>query len=342
MVPGLVSVLMPVLNEEATVVGAITSVLSQSHPSVEVIVVDGRSADQTRELVRQMAQLDDRIRLIDNPRTTIPSGLNLGLAASRGEFVARVDGHSTIDGHYLARAVQRLDGAANLGAVGGKRLGVATTPVGRAVALALSSPFGVGGSINHYANSERLTHHASFGVYRTEVARALAGWDEDLRVNEDVDFDLRLQQHGFDIAFDPEMRFYWHVRESVVDLLRQYRRYGRGKAAMVRKNGWAAVRLSHTLPPLAVAGGCLTAVAALRRPRLLLLFGPYVLALLGASLHAWRLRDPHQPTSAVSLPLAFVAMHAAWGLGFIEGTLLGRAPATASGSTATGPGDPQS
>lgn len=209
---GLISVVMPALNEENTIRGAIESVLEQKDVEVEVLVVDGRSGHETRSVVAALAMRHACIRLLDNPLTIIPSGLNVGLAHARGEFVARVDSHATIAPDYLARAVAHLNRDPLLGGVGGLRRGVSDTPTGRAVALALSSRFGVGNSINHYAVEYRNTDHASFGVYRTELARRIGGWDESLAVNEDVDFDHRLLATGSTIAFDPQMVISWHVR----------------------------------------------------------------------------------------------------------------------------------
>lgn len=95
------------------------------------------------------------------------------------------------------------------------------------------------------------------------------------------------------------------------------------------------MRLRDALPPVAVVGGAVLSVAALRRQQVLIVGLPYLVALRAASSRAWRRRDPGVRTSATSLPLAFVAMHGGWGLGFLEGYLLGSAPARASGSSLT-------
>ncbi|MDO5628712.1 MAG: glycosyltransferase family 2 protein [Mobilicoccus sp.] len=339
-----VSVLMPVLNEEAGVAGAIASALAQSDHGVdvEVLVMNGPSVDATATIVAGLAAGDPRVRLLDNPVGTIPAALNIGLAAARGEFVARIDGHASVSSDYIARGVEHLRRDGGLAAVGGIRHGVASTSSGRAVALALSSPFGVGNSINHFGAEFCETDHASFGVYRTQVARDVGGWDEGLLVNEDVDFDHRILAAGHRIAFDPQMHIYWHVRESVADLFRQYRRYGRGKAAMVRKNGREAVRARHLAAPVAVAGTAGLAVVATRFPRLAAAaYAPYLLGVSAASVHAWRGRgeaasDPSTPATSstdvdpTSLPGAFMAMHYGWGLGFLEGYVLKKAPAQSS------------
>ena len=173
-VRSLVSVVMPVRNEERHVIAAMSSVLEQQ-VSLELLVVDGMSTDRTVELVRSIG--DPRVRVLQNPARTIPAALNIGLAAARGEFVARVDAHARVDSSYLATGARQLEDV-EVAAVGGIRIAVAETPTGTAIGAALASPFGVGDSINHYADQAQDTDHASFGVYRTAVAKCVGGWDE--------------------------------------------------------------------------------------------------------------------------------------------------------------------
>jgi succinoglycan biosynthesis protein ExoA len=329
----LISVLVPVLNEERRIASAIASILAQPEVDVEVLVADGRSADGTADVVARIAALDSRVRLLDNPELSIPAGLNLCLEHGRGEFVARVDGHSELSADYFRRALVTLAKSPAMAGVGGHRIGVGRTPVGRAIALVQSSRFAVGNSIYHYADRAQLTDHATFGVYRADAVREIGGWDEQLTVNEDVDFDHRLRAAGWTIGYEPAMTVLWDVRERIGDLFAQYRRYGRGKANMVRKNGPSAVRPRHLVPPAAVGGGIGLLVGSAVDRWLLTGFAPYLAIVLVASALAWRKRAAAGRTSAAALPAAFLVIHVGWGLGFVEG-LLGRKPARASGSGA--------
>jgi succinoglycan biosynthesis protein ExoA len=329
----LISVLVPVLNEERRIAETIASILAQPGADVEVLVADGRSADGTADVVARIAATDSRVRLLDNPKLSIPAGLNLCLQHSQGEFVARVDGHSELSADYFRRALATLSDSPAMAGVGGHRIGVGRTPVGRAIALVQSSRFAIGNSIYHYADRAQLTDHATFGVYRADAVRQIGGWDEQLTVNEDVDFDHRLRTAGWTIGYQPAMKVRWDVRERIGDLFAQYRRYGRGKANMVRKNGPAAVRPRHLVPPAAVGGGAGLLVGGVVEGRLLAGFAPYLVLVLVASALAWRKRAATGRTSAAAMPAAFLVIHVGWGLGFVEG-LLGRKPARASGSGA--------
>ena len=272
--------------------------------------------------------------MLHNPRSIIPAALNLGLQAARGEFIARVDAHCRISSGYLARGVAWMQRNTRLASVGGLRTGTADTATGRAIALALSSSVAVGDSINHFATEPQLTDHASMAVTRTAAARSIGGWDEELQVNEDVDFDHRLRKAGHQIGFDPAMRIEWRVRETVPDLFRQFRRYGRGKGQMIRKNGPSAVRPRHLVPPAFVTGAALLVAGGLVRRMLWLPLLPYLAVIGWASVRSWQQRVPGQQTSAAAIPASFLAIHSGWGLGMLEGSVLGKQPARASGNSA--------
>ncbi len=330
----LVSIVMPVRNESATIRAAVASVLEQTMTGLELMVVDGESTDDTVEQVQDLARADPRLRLLHNPQRTIPHALNVGLAGARGHYLARVDAHAEVNETYLERAVAELERWPRVAAVGGRRIGVAESRTGRAVAAVLSSPFGVGSSINHYGTVRQDTDHASFGVYRVAVLRAVGGWDEELLVNEDVDIDHRIMALGHGIRFDPGMCIYWQVRETLRDFGRQYRRYGRGKAAMVRKNGVGALRGRHlAAPALVTALGAAAVLTVTGHSRLAsAIVGPYAAGVGVASVDAWR-HGPDDDTGRASLAAlggAFVVMHVSWGVGFLEGYLLGARPVAAS------------
>jgi succinoglycan biosynthesis protein ExoA len=322
---------MPVRNEEDYVADAVFSVLGQTIKDLELIVADGRSNDRTVELLSEIAGRDPRVRVVDNPGQTASHGMNVGLANAAGRYLARVDAHARVNATYVEDGVSELRKRPDVAAVGGRRIGVASTRTGHAIALALSSPFGVGNSINHYSTEKQDTDHSSFGVYRTDVLRAVGGWDTTLLANEDVDIDHRILLAGHRIRYDPAMHIYWQVRESLRDFGRQYRRYGRGKASMVRKNGPSAVRPRHLVAPalvIALAGSAASFAAGHRRLASAAV-APYGLAVAMAAAVTVS-SDESESTSVLSLAAAFVAMHVGWGLGFLEGLLLRRTPAASS------------
>src|SRR5712692_8569332 len=92
-----VSILIPVRNEERYIERCLYSIAGQDYPRsrLEVLVIDGESSDQTRQIVHRFSvesTLD--LRLLENPRRRTAAGLNIGLAEARGDVIVRVDGHA--------------------------------------------------------------------------------------------------------------------------------------------------------------------------------------------------------------------------------------------------------
>jgi len=313
----LVTVVVPVRNEGATLRWCLESVLSQTYRNLQVIVVDGESSDDTVAIVEEFAAADPRVELLVNPERIVSSSLNVALGAARGVWWVRNDGHSVLAPDYVERAVAHLR-TGRWGGVGGRKDAVAETDQGRAVAAALGSPFGVGNSVYHHGTSARVVDHIPFGAYPVAVIRELGGWDVDMVTNEDFEFDYRLRQSGRELLFDPQMWIDWRCPSTVEKFARQYRRYGRGKVeTLLRHPESGAVR--HYVAPSLVASMVLGAVLLpWRRFRSVALapFAVYGLALAAAA--ALAARTVAGVRAKLAIPAAFAAMHLGWGWGFWE------------------------
>jgi len=311
----LVSVVIPILNEVRTIDDTLTSVLGQTYRQIEVLAVDGMSDDGTIARLQAWAERDARVRILPNPRKAIPVALNIALEAAEGLFLVRVDAHSTIPDDYVERMVAHLQGGEVAG-VGAKKTALGGPPNGQAIAAALGSPFGVGGSAYHYATEPTETDHIPFGAYRIDLARQLGGWDERLVANEDFEFDVRVRKAGGKLFLDPSVEVLWKCRSRIRDLAAQYRRYGRGKADVAFLHP-SEVRLRHLAPPVAVAAITASAVLVPWVPILLpIVGGGYIVAVLGLSMPIGRKLENRDK---LRVPAALAAMQLAWGWGMWEG-----------------------
>ena len=106
----IVSVVMPVFNEEAFIERSLDAIDAQTYPAdqIEIAVVDGGSSDGTLAIAgdRAAAKFAD-FRILGGPGTNTPTAMNVGIAATTGPYVAKVDGHGWINQLFLAEAVPR-------------------------------------------------------------------------------------------------------------------------------------------------------------------------------------------------------------------------------------------
>lgn len=316
----LVSIVMPVRNEVEHIDRALDAIDAQTfeRKRIEIIVVDGGSDDGTVERVRLRAKDDHRIRLVGGKGINTPRAMNIGAGESSGAFVAKVDGHGWINSQFLAVAVSSLTSDPTLACVGGRIVPVATTAAQHAMGLARFSMLGVGPGVYTLAERRQLTDTVQCGVYRREALAAVVGFDPELPFGEDEEVNYRLRVAGWHILMDPEMRFSYHVRPTLQALLSQYFRYGRARAAVVRKHP-AFFHPKHALPGLLVMilGASLFLGAAIRSIRLpMMVWGGY-LAVLGLGGCWLAVKHGFRRPDLIAASLA--ALHVGYGAGTIRG-----------------------
>ena len=319
----MVSVVMPIRNEAPFIIRSLKSVLNQDYEGlIQVFVVDGRSDDGTRELVNSLiTELESvsplrRVTLLDNLAGTVAEALNIGIEKADGDTIVRVDGHCEIQPDYIRRCLQLLatSGADN---VGGIQRAYGEGYIGRVVALATSSPFGVGSARFHYSHKGEWVNTIYLGAYRREVFQKFGLFDEEMIRNQDDEFNFRLTQGGGRIWLDPSIQTIYYVRPSLPRLWRQYFEYGLFKVRVMQKRrGIASLR--HLVPFSFVMGllGTVSLGLMTDRKELALLVGlPYAAGNLAISLYSVR----QEPVLLPLMPLTFSILHFSYGLGFAAG-----------------------
>ena len=306
-----ISVILPVLNEEAHLADAVHSILSQDYEgSIEVILALGPSRDRTLEIAQELSRKDSRVVLVDSPTGRTAAGLNLALYASKSPVVVRVDGHAHIPNDYLRLVVEILNktGAVN---VGGVMAAVGTTPFEKAVAGAMRSPLGVGASRFHTGGEAGEVDTVYLGAFRRESLVAIGGFDERFTRAQDWELNFRLRENGGVVYFDPRLHVTYRPRSTVKALAKQYFEYGRWRRVVSRRHV-GTINYRYLAPPVALIGFLTSLVAGLFVPVLFTPAAIYLLFVLAASIKiASSIRE-------YFLLLAVIpTMHFAWGAGFI-------------------------
>ncbi|MGW4819207.1 glycosyltransferase family 2 protein [Streptomyces sp. NPDC004227] len=310
-----VSVIMPVLNEERHLRGAVEAILAQEYGGeMEVVIALGPSADRTDDIAAELVAEDPRVHTVPNPTGRTPAALNAAIKASRHPIVVRVDGHGMLSPDYIATAVRLLEetGAQN---VGGIMHAEGENAWEHAVAAAMTSKVGVGNAAFHTGGQAGPAETVYLGVFRRAALEQQGGYNEEFIRAQDWELNFRIREAGGLIWFSPELRVSYRPRPNVKALARQYKDYGRWRHVVARYHQ-GSINLRYLAPPAAVcaiAAGIV--VGAALTPWALVVPGGYLAAIAAGSVPAGK----GLPLAArLRIPVALATMHMSWGWGFLS------------------------
>jgi len=323
-----VSVVIPCYNEQRFIGKALENLADQyDYNRYEIIVVDGMSNDNTREVVAEFKRKrpETSVRILDNPARDIPAALNIGVAAAQGEIIARMDAHAVPSPGYVRRCVEVL--ARNQQGVVGMPchvLPAADTLIARAIAVGVSHPFGIGDAkyrLQEGKTGEESVDTVAFSCFRKQLWKDLGGFNEELLTNEDYDFNYRVRLRGGTVLLDRAEHCDYFARATLGDLARQYFRYGQWKARMLKLHP-RSIRGRHLAAPVFVASIVVLILAGMFWPPALWLLGLELGAYFTLALVAgWQRGRSLLNGLALTLlmPLVFLTIHLSWGTSFFLG-----------------------
>jgi len=332
------SILVPVLNEEQYIERSFARMqLQRFRGRLEFIFADGGSTDRTREILEVLARDDPRIRVVDNPRRSVPSGLNVALKHARGKWVARLDAHTLYRDNYVALGISRLEQGGTRW-VSGPPVPGGDGAVSRAVSLALSMPLGRGGSRKWGGQRGgssvefKLDSGVFGGVWERATLLEYGGWDERWPRNSDSEMAGRFLARGESLVCVPAMAAEYAPRDSLRGLWRQYRDYGEYRTKTARHHPHT-LRPSHLLAPGIVIDATL-AVLGPRTVRGAARAGLGMYAVVLGSAGARALPRGERPADAMLVPIVLATMHFAHGIGMFAGARRHGLPLAALASVA--------
>lgn len=331
-----ISVVIPTLNEEVFIQRCLDSVINQSFPfpEMDVMVVDGGSVDNTKEIVERYCRNYDNIRLLDNPKRIQSAAFNIGVENSTAPFVARLDAHAVYDRFYIERCMAVYSSGkdvmgynpAVIGNVGGKCM--IEPPhkglIAESAAILNKSRFGIGGASFRVGAQAGFVDTVPFGCFPRQVIEQIGGMREDLPRGEDNEYNARIRKFGYRIYFDPQIVCRYYSRDTLKKNLSQM--YANGKSVghlfyVDRK----AVGIRHLTPLVFVVAIICGAMLSFDDKFFLILFlsglaiyfaCDLCASIVAAKKYGWRFLLP--------LFFLFFAVHVSYGCGTIVGLLAGK------------------
>lgn len=237
-----ISLVITLLNEEATVDWLLTGLVDQTLPPAEIIIVDGGSTDGTVKIIRQWQKkhgFGKKIILL-RKKGNRSVGRNHGIQQARHPWIAVTDAGCIPEANWLAElaATQQHSGAS---VVAGYYYGLPRTRLEQAIVpYALVMPPRV--------NPNTFLPAARSMLWHRSVWKQLGGFDPRLNHNEDYALARQMQKASIPIAFAPAALVGWLPRKTLSEFWQMISRFARGDAQ-----------------------------AGLMRPKVLLIFVRYVL-----------------------------------------------------------------
>lgn len=321
----LVTIVLPIRNESRYIVRCLNAILVQEYPAdrIEILIADGMSTDDTRKSVLDLSKKypEHLITLIDNPGQIFSTGFNVAARVSKGEIILMLGGHTELAPDYISLTVSHLQ-SSNIDCVGGSLTTLADDLVGRAIAIGMSSSFGVGDVAFRTTSPLKLEEvdTVAFGAYKRDVLEQCGLLDEEMVRNQDDEFNYRLRSFGCQIFLAPDLHLKYYSRVYLPALWSQYYQYGFWKVRVLQKHP-RQMSLRQFVPPAFVLA-LLVSCALAFSPSLRILTLPipflYITANLVASLYTAAARGWKY---LLYLPLVFSILHVSYGLGFLVGLL---------------------
>jgi glycosyltransferase involved in cell wall biosynthesis len=215
------SLVTTVRNEVRSITPFLESILSQSLPPDEIVVVDGGSSDGTLEALRALAADLPSLMVASEPAVNISAGRNAAIRLASGEIIAVTDAGTQLAEDWLEQLVRPLVLDLEVSVSAGFFSPGGDSVFSRLLAAVI---------VPHLTEIDPMTFLPSSRsvAFRRRAWEIVGGYPEWLDHCEDLVFDLALKHAGLRFTFTPTARVTWDARRSLPDFFRQYYLYARG------------------------------------------------------------------------------------------------------------------
>jgi len=235
-IPKKVSVIVPCYNEEAVIEKSLKSLIAQTHPFVEIIVVDDGSTDRTLSIAKSMeySYKYKSLKVYTKKNEGKAKALNYGIKKAKGELILCVDADSRLDEKAIELLVQHFQDP-SIGAVAGS-VYISNQDNMWTKLQALEYIEG----LNMVRNGQALLKSVNIipgpiGMFRKSALLDVGGYADDTFA-EDCDLTLRLIAKGYKVDFEIDAVSYTEAPENLLDLLKQRYRWTRGILQSIKKH----------------------------------------------------------------------------------------------------------
>ncbi len=225
----IVTIVIPVKNEEKTILKLLESLETQTFNSFEAIIVDGGSTDQTTDIIAKFIKYRQNYKLMVIDGANRARARNIGVESASSDIIACTDAGVILDRYWLENLLKSFrEEEAEF--VSGVYVGTAESLLQRAI-IELQYP-----KIDHL-NAKTFLPSSRSVAFKKHVWKEIGGYPENLEKAEDTYFDLKALKLGYKFALVKNAKVYWPPRNSLKSLFSQYSSYAEwdAKAGLITK-----------------------------------------------------------------------------------------------------------
>jgi len=245
-----ISVVIPVFNEELKIADCLRSLINQTLPFDEIILVDNGSTDRSKDIVQEFAKSDSRIKLLDESVPGCYAARAAGYDAATSDIVARTDADTRATPTWAENIVGFFDGpdGTDFAAVTGPMTVYDGPPFAFVEKFAMRQPKG-------YENGREIgavagPNHAMRASAWQEIRKNLTARQD---IWEDADMGMALTEAGLRCFFSPKVLVAGSIRAQRKSPIKQWHYLTGGiRTARARGNQRAITVMKQDLPVRAI------------------------------------------------------------------------------------------
>ncbi|MBN1637406.1 MAG: glycosyltransferase family 2 protein [Ignavibacteriales bacterium] len=234
----ILSIIIPARNEELYIKKAIDSIFSNGfdNSKLEIILVDAKSTDNTKEIVEEYIKQNQNILYFENEKIFTSYGLNIGIKQANGKYIMLFCAHSNIEKDYFNTAIKIMENEPEVACIGPKILPSYNSTSQKIFYDVIFSPFSNGGVKFRTQNQRMFVNTVAYGIYRKELFEKYGFFDEKFIRAQDYEFNIRIFEQGEKLLFEPKLIAYYYPRSKITDFIRMFFKNGFWKALFAKKH----------------------------------------------------------------------------------------------------------
>jgi poly-beta-1,6-N-acetyl-D-glucosamine synthase len=231
----LVSVIIPCWNEAVGILGTVRSILANTYPNIEIVVVNDGSVDQSDAIIRAFLKEYEEEAYLHPGKSVVykykenggkARAMNAGIELSQGDIIMSIDADCFVAPTAIENFVKWFADPKVMAAVGNVKIGNTRTIIGTVQYLEYLFAFYCK-KVDSLFNTIYIIGGAA-GAFRREIFKKLGGYTTEI-ITEDMELTLRIQSAGMKIVYAEDAVVYTEGASDIPGLMHQRVRWRQGR-----------------------------------------------------------------------------------------------------------------